>query len=418
MWKESSEEPQPLRTGLTTGTCATACCVAAAHHLLSRLNKEKKDIDEAIFSPKQVSITLPKGKIVELTIGSYSPVMSGVENNIASDSEHLVKTTTIKDAGDDPDATHGATVFVELSLQDKNHITFSAAEGVGTVTRDGLALAIGEPAINPVPRKMMLEHLQDVAKEYAYQGGFSVAVGIENGEAIAQKTMNPRLGIMGGLSVLGTTGIVRPFSCAAWIASIFQGMDVAIANGIDHLVATTGNTSEETIKNHYEKIGSPLSDMALIEMGDFAGAVLKHAKKVSVKQLTFCGGIGKISKLANGHMDLNSRVSAIDFQHMADIAQSLGADETLLEKIIQANTSVEVLQLCQQHNIPMGDALCEQALIVAREKIARKTISRKKPSDNIILTVWAIDRKGCFVGYASDEILGDKIKTSENGKLE
>ena len=398
MWKESSEEPQPLRTGLTTGACATACCVAAAHHLLSRLNKEKAHIDETIFSPKQVSITLPKGKIVELTIEGYLPVISDAENNIASDSARVVKTTTIKDAGDDPDATHGATVFVELRLQDENKITFSAAKGVGTVTRDGLALAIGEPAINPVPRKMMKEHLQDIAKRYAYQGGFSVAVGIENGEAIAQKTMNPRLGIIGGLSVLGTTGIVRPFSCAAWIASIFQGMDVAIANGIDHLVATTGNTSEDAIKNYYAELGSPLPDMALIEMGDFAGAVLKHSKKLAaknvvVKKLTLCGGIGKISKLANGHMDLNSRVSAIDFKHLTEIAKSLGADAVLLQKIMQANTSVEVLQLCQQKNIPMGDALCEQALVIARKKVP----------DTIALTVWAIDRKGNFVGYAGDE---------------
>jgi len=399
MWKESSEEPQPLRTGLTTGTCATACCVAAAHYLLSRFKQDKRTSREN-FSPKQVSITLPKGKTVELTIETYMTVLS--------DTVHSVKTTTIKDAGDDPDATHGATVFVELSLQDESDISFSAAKGVGTVTRDGLALAVGEPAINPVPRKMMQEHLQDIARKYAYKGGFSVAVGIENGEVIAQKTMNPRLGILGGLSVLGTTGIVRPFSCAAWIASIFQGMDVATANGIDHLVATTGNTSEEAIKTHYEKLGSPLSDMALIEMGDFAGAVLKHSKKVAVKQLTFCGGIGKISKLANGHMDLNSRVSAIDFQHMAEIAKSLGADETLLQKIIQANTSVEVLQLCQQQNIPMGDALCEQALLVARKKV---------PND-IVLTVWAIDRKGCFVGYASDKTAGDKIDDNVSDRLE
>jgi cobalt-precorrin-5B (C1)-methyltransferase len=404
MWKESSEMPQPLRTGLTTGACATACCVAAAHHLLSRFKKDIEAGGEG-FSPKQVSITLPKGKTVELTIKAYTTVLS--------DTEHGVKTTTIKDAGDDPDVTHGATVFVELSLQNERDITFSAAKGVGTVTRDGLALAIGEPAINPVPRKMMLEHLQDAAQEYAYKGGFSVAVGIENGEAIAQKTMNPRLGIMGGLSVLGTTGIVRPFSCAAWIASIFQGMDVATANGIDHLVATTGNASEDAIKNLHEKLGSPLSDMALIEMGDFVGAVLKHSKKIGVKRaalkkLTFCGGIGKISKLANGHMDLNSRVSAIDFQHMAEIAQSLGADETLLQKIIQANTSVEVLQLCQQQHMPMGDALCEQALIVARKKVP----------NNIILTVWAIDRKGCFVGYASDDTAGDKIDNNVSDRPE
>jgi cobalt-precorrin-5B (C1)-methyltransferase len=268
-----------------------------------------------------------------------------------------------------------------------------------------LLLAVGEPAINPVPRQMINQHLGDVAKRYDYNGGFMVAVGVENGESIAQKTMNPRLGIMGGLSILGTTGIVRPFSCAAWIASIYQGMDVATANGIDHLVATTGNTSEASIKQYYQDQGTPLSDMALIEMGDFAGAVLKHGKNVAVHKLTLCGGIGKISKLANGHMDLNSRVSAIDFEHLASIAKVLGASAELLQKIVQANTSVEVMNLCQQENISIADRLCEIALQVARKKLPK----------HIALDIWAIDRKGNFVGYAKESISVDE--TDRNKKI-
>ncbi|MFT6201442.1 MAG: cobalt-precorrin-5B (C1)-methyltransferase [Candidatus Endobugula sp.] len=405
MWKESSEDKQPLRTGLTTGTCATACAVAGAHYLLSASDEGSPPHsrpDSAPYSPQQVSITLPKaksmGKTVELTIEQYHRCLS-------TQGKPCVTTSTVKDAGDDPDATHGATVFVELQLTPTAGITFVAAKGVGTVTRDGLLLAVGEPAINPVPRQMINQHLGDVAKRYDYNGGFMVAVGVENGESIAQKTMNPRLGIMGGLSILGTTGIVRPFSCAAWIASIYQGMDVATANGIDHLVATTGNTSEASIKQYYQDQGTPLSDMALIEMGDFAGAVLKHGKNVAVHKLTLCGGIGKISKLANGHMDLNSRVSAIDFEHLASIAKVLGASAELLQKIVQANTSVEVMNLCQQENISIADRLCEIALQVARKKLPK----------HIALDIWAIDRKGNFVGYAKESISVDE--TDRNKKI-
>lgn len=366
MWEESSETVVKLKTGLTTGACATACCVGAAQLLLA---DQQVDV---------VSITLPKGKTVELNIVSYVAVNGGI------------KASTIKDGGDDPDATHGATVFVEMILRSQPGVIFSAAPGVGTVTKEGLLLGVGEPAINPVPRKMMTEHLLSLAEKYEYQGGFLVSIGIENGESIALKTMNGRLGILGGLSILGTTGIVRPFSCAAWIASIYQGIDVASANGLVHIAATTGNSSEDAIKRYYK-----LDDMALIEMGDFAGAVLKHIKKVSVKKLTICGGIGKISKLANGHMDLNSRVSDINFEHLASVASDMGGDKSLLAEIKSANTSIQALQLCQAKDIDLAGALCSKALIVAKNIVPR----------DVDVEIVAIDRKGRFVGATSPEIM-------------
>ncbi len=382
MWNESldpekGKKPPALKTGLTTGSCATACSVAAALHLL----REE--------SPSVVSITLPnskarnkQNKTVELSINSYQTIDKGV------------RVSTIKDAGDDPDVTHGSTVFVECKLTAKQGITFKAAKGVGTVTREGLLLNVGEPAINPIPRKMIVEHLEEIAKKYLYQGGFTVAIGIENGEAIAQKTMNPRLGIVGGLSILGTTGIVRPFSCAAWIASIYQGIDVANANNCIHIAATTGNSSEAAIKQHYQ-----LDDMALIEMGDFAGAVLKHLKMLSldgnnlmgIKKLSICGGFGKISKLAQGHMDLNSRVSSIDFDHLSLSAKKLGASNALCEKIESSNTSIEALQHCQKHQIDLAAGLCEQALRVAKSIVP----------NSIEVEVMAIDRHGNFVAKAT-----------------
>ncbi|TYL47342.1 cobalt-precorrin-5B (C(1))-methyltransferase [Marinomonas sp. IMCC 4694] len=379
MWPESAETPAPLRSGLTTGTCATACCVAAA---------------QALFADQQmatVSVTLPKGKTVELPIILYQAI-----DHLKFDGPQLkkaIRTATIKDAGDDPDATHGATVFVELRLAAEKGVRFHAAEGVGTVTRTGLLLDVGEPAINPVPRRMMTEHLEGFAATYGYQGGFEVSVGVVNGEQIAQKTMNPRLGIVGGLSILGTTGIVRPFSCAAYIASIHQGIDVARSNKLTHLAATTGNASEDAIKHHYQ-----LDDMALIEMGDFVGAVLKHIRKVEqahsiqLQTLSLCGGFGKISKLAQHHMDLNSRVSSIDLGALAELAASLGASDELQARMTNANTSVEALAFAIEEAIPLANAVCQQACDFARRYIPA----------HMALEVWAIDRKGRFVGFASD----------------
>jgi len=361
MWPESAEEKKPLRSGLTTGTCATACCVAASELLFGGQ------------APQRVSVTLPKGREVSLDIESCE---------VVGDS---VRAATIKDAGDDPDVTHGATVFVKLSRSPEPGVRFHAGPGVGTVTLGGLALAVGEPAINDTPRRMMCEHLERQAQRLAYAGGFEVSVGVVDGEALAQKTMNPRLGILGGLSILGTTGIVRPYSCAAWIASIHQGIDVASANGVEHIAATTGNTSEAAIKAHYG-----MNEMALIEMGDFAGAVLKHLKKVPVDRLSICGGFGKLTKLANGHMDLNSRASSIDFSQMAELARELGADDALGSKILGANTSMEVLQMCRAAGIDIADLICTRARAAAARVVPRQ----------VDVEIWAIDRKGAVVGHA------------------
>lgn len=366
MWPESSETEQPLRNGLTTGSCATACCVAAVRSLLA----DKK--------PASVEITLPRGEKVDLDIIDYQTIENGM------------RTATIKDAGDDPDATHGATLFVELRLTQKKGIVFKAAEGVGVVTREGLVLEIGEPAINPVPRKMMVSHLEHYALAYQYEGGFEVSVGIENGEKIALHTMNGRLGIIGGLSILGTTGIVRPYSCAAYIASIHQGIDVARANDFIHLGASTGVASERAIKDHYQ-----MDEVSLIEMGDFVGAMLKYLRRekvnessgLQIKKLSISAGFGKLTKLANGHLDLNSRQSSIDFEQLATIAKSLGASDELQQQILTANTSIEVLNITRAAGIDIATVICQDALAVARGIV----------HESIEVEVWAVNRKGLFV---------------------
>lgn len=361
MREETAEQPAPLRSGLTTGSCATATSLAAALLLLGG-----KACDA-------VQITLPKGKQVQMRLEFCRLV------------DNCAEAGTIKDGGDDPDVTHGAVVFARVGRVDAPGVRFMAGPGVGTVTRPGLVLGVGEPAINPVPRRMISEHLQALAEELGYRGGFKVTIGVEGGEALALKTMNPRLGILGGLSILGTSGIVRPFSCAAYIASIHQGIDVATTNGYMHIAACTGNASEDTMRRVYQ-----IPDIALIEMGDFVGAVLKHLRKVPVDKLSLCGGFGKISKLAAGHMDLHSRHSSIDLPQLARWAAAVGANETLQQQILEANTSQQALALSAAAGVPLGDAVCQHALAFARSVVPAQ----------VQVEVFAIDRQGGIVGQA------------------
>jgi len=360
MREETTEKRKNLRSGFTTGACATVTSLAAATLLL----KQK--------SSTALSITLPKGQHVEFYIETCEQL-----------NETEARASTIKDAGDDPDVTHKATIFSRIKLSTKKDVTFFAEKGVGIVTRDGLPIPKGEPAINPIPRKMITEHLIQLADESSYDGGFEVYIGVVDGEALATKTMNPRLGILNGLSILGTTGIVRPFSCSAYIASIHQGIDVAHANSITHIAACTGSTSESFIQN---KLALP--EIALIEMGDFIGAVLKHLKKVPMEHLTICGGFGKVSKLAAGHKDLHSRVSSIDFNFLAAQASVVGADESVQAKILKANTSIEALDL--------WPALGNQICLLAKE-IAEKIIPSSCSVD-----VVAINKQGECVGEVGD----------------
>lgn len=361
MRDETAEQPAPLRSGLTTGSCATATSLAAARFLLA------DEVNDAI------DITLPKGKQVQMRLEFCRATDAGAEAG------------TIKDAGDDPDVTHGALLYSQVRLIAEPGVRFVAGPGVGTVTRPGLVLAVGEPAINPVPRKMMTEHLTGLADEFGYTGGFEVTICVENGGELALKTMNPRLGILGGLSILGTSGIVRPFSCAAYIASIHQGIDVARTNGYQHIAACTGNASEDTMRRIYE-----LPDIALIEMGDFVGAVLKHLRKVPVDKLSLCGGFGKISKLAAGHMDLHSRHSSINLDQLAQWAAAVGADADLQQNIRAANTSQQALAMSSAVGVALGDAVCQHALDFARSVVPAQ----------VQVEVFAIDRQGGIVGHA------------------
>jgi len=252
-------------------------------------------------------------------------------------------------------------------------VTFKAGTGVGTVTKAGLPIAVGEPAINPIPREMMRAVI-------AEQGGddVEIEISIPDGEALALKTWNPRLGIVGGLSILGTTGVVHPFSCAAWIASIHRGVDVARAMGLTHIAGCTGSTSEDAVRAHFNL---PLE--AMMDMGDFAGGLLKYVREHPVGRVTIGGGFGKITKLAQGAMDLHSGRSQVDLEWLAKFAP-----KNLHEDVKSANTAQQVLDV-------VGANLANQ--VAEEAKLQVEKILRGAP---IAADVMIVDRAGKIIAHA------------------
>src|SRR5262249_3486670 len=230
----------------------------------------------------------------------------------------------VKDAGDDPDVTHGALVLATIRRAAPGAgIVFRAGEGVGTVTRPGLPIPPGEPAINPMPRRM----IRDAVAEAAGAGcavDVGVGIAIPGGEALAARTVSARLGIVGGLSILGTTGIIIPYSCSAWIHSIHSGIDVARASGVGHIAGSTGSASEAAVQKLYG-----LPEIALIDMGDFVGGMLKYLRAHPVPKVTIAGGVAKMTKLAQGLLDLHSKRGAVDLTALATFAQGAGASPAL-----------------------------------------------------------------------------------------
>jgi cobalt-precorrin-5B (C1)-methyltransferase len=310
---DMAEPERPLRRGWTTGTCAAAASRAAYQALLTGQ------------FPDPVEVALP---------GGQRPSFALAITEIGPD---FARAGIVKDAGDDPDVTHGALIIATVRLAPAGSgIAFRAGEGVGTVTRAGLPLPPGEPAINPVPRAMIAAAIAEAAALYRGTGDAVVEISVPGGERIAERTLNGRLGILGGLSILGTTGIVVPYSCAAWIHSIHRGIDVARAAGLDHVAGATGSTSEAAVARLYG-----LPDTALIDMGDFVGGMLKYIRRHPVPHVTVAGGVAKMTKLAQGLLDLHSRRGTVDLEWLAAKASSAGGDETLAAKLAASNTAME-----------------------------------------------------------------------------
>ena len=347
--------PPPLRRGWTTGACATAAAKSAASALLGR----------GFLDP--VTIRLPRGGQA-----AFGLAESRLEGRVA-------QAGVIKDAGDDPDVTHGCLVRVDVARGAMGSgVTFRAGPGVGTITRHGLQLPPGEPAINPVPRAMIRTALEEVA---GHDLDLVVTVGIPGGEALAARTLNGRLGILGGLSILGTTGIVIPYSCSSWIHAIQRGIDVARAAGLGHVAAATGSTSEEAVR-----VLHGLPEEALLDMGDFVGGTLKYLRRHPVPRLTLAGGFAKLAKLAQGHLDLHSGRSRLD-QRLAHRAREAGAAAELGAFIEGANTAQAMLAAAAQAAFPLAEIVAEDARGVARAALG----------DGTALEVVVVNRAGAIV---------------------
>ncbi|WP_075219327.1 cobalt-precorrin-5B (C(1))-methyltransferase [Acuticoccus yangtzensis] len=359
---QDNKPNRPLRTGWTTGACATAAAKAAYQALLT-----------GAF-PDPVTITLPRGGTAAFALATE--VLDAAEATAA----------IVKDAGEDPDVTHGALVRATVRRAHEG-VIFRAGIGVGTVTRPGLPLPVGEPAINPVPREMITTALTEVAAAAGLAApAAEVTISIPGGEALAAKTWNPRLGIIGGLSVLGTTGIVTPYSCAAWIHSIHRGVDVARAAGLTHIAAATGSTSERAVQ---AALGLP--DIAMIDMGDFAGGLLKYLARHPVPRLTIAGGFAKLTKLAAGSMDLHSSRSQVDLDALAAWAGEGGpATPTACAAIAAGPTAMAAREAATAHGIDLAAIVAARAKAVAMERLSGAPVG---------VDVIIVDRQGGIVAH-------------------
>ncbi|MDQ0467351.1 cobalt-precorrin-5B (C(1))-methyltransferase [Labrys wisconsinensis] len=362
----SSGKPAgPLRHGWTTGACAAAAAKAAYAALLTG------------DFPDPVAITLPKGQTPAFALAvherSADEAMAGI----------------VKDAGDDPDVTHGALVRASVRHGPPGSgVAFVAGEGVGTVTRPGLPLPVGEPAINPAPRAMIRQAVAESAAAHGGSGDVVVTISVPGGEALARKTLNPRLGVVGGLSILGTSGIVVPFSCSAWIHSIHRGIDVARAAGLAHVAGATGAVSEEAVARLHG-----LPEIALIDMGDFVGGMLKYIRKHPIGRVTVAGGFAKMTKLAQGFLDLHSRSGAVDFRWLAERVEALGGEAETVAAVAQANTAVDALEIAARAGLALAPAVAAEGWTTAARVLAGTGIG---------LDIAVFDREGGLLARTAE----------------
>ncbi|XEC96084.1 cobalt-precorrin-5B (C(1))-methyltransferase [Paenibacillus tarimensis] len=313
-------EEKPLRHGFTTGACAAAAAKAAVTMLITQEKAEHSEI------------WLPAGFYHSFEI---------IECEITAD---MARCATIKDGGDDPDATHKAKIVCTVTWRDEEGIELDGGTGVGRVTKPGLPVNVGEAAINPVPRRMITKAVQEVLNEYEAHRGVRVVISVPDGEEIAKKTLNARLGIIGGISILGTRGIVVPFSTAAYKASVIQAIQVAKASGCSQIVLTTGGSSEK----YAMKLYPGLPEEAFIQMGDFVGFSLQHAKRLGATSVSLVGMMGKFSKVAQGVMMVHSKSAPVDFHFLADVAREAGGDDSVIQAIKEANTASHAAELAAE----------------------------------------------------------------------
>ena len=365
---EAEKPRQKLRTGYTTGTCAAAAAKAA----LVAITTQKK--------VKTVDVLLPKEK--KLTVNVFSCQFNSTK----------AKCSVIKDGGDDPDVTHGAEIVVELELtKNASQIEIDGGQGVGRVTKPGLGLEIGSAAINPTPKKMIVENLTMTGEKILKKNGIKVLISVPKGREIAPKTDNPRLGISGGISILGTTGIVIPYSTASFAASIRQSLDVTIAMKDDTVVLTTGGRSEEFSKKEIS-----LPDHCFVQMGDFSGYTIQQCAKKGIKKAYVAGFIGKLTKMAMGVKQTHVKGSKVDMNFLSKVAAKCGATSKAQDKIKKANTARHVQEIITENKVEgFFSAICSEVYKQMRSHSENK----------VVLEVILFDFDGSVLGrYPQQEI--------------
>ncbi len=353
--------PETLRSGYTTGACATAATTGA---LLALLHQRR-------FAKSRIRLPIGQYVTFELHTCTYTP--------------HEGFSSVIKDAGDDPDVTHQAEIRARVTWASTPGIHFVRGEGVGLVTKPGLPVPPGEPAINPVPQQMMTETAQAILERTgnAHQG-VRIEISVPQGEKLAQKTFNPRLGIIGGISILGTTGIVVPYSTAAWEASVLQNIDVAVAQGCEHLVFVVGGRGERFARRFIS-----LPDIGYVQIGNFFGLALEHASRAGVQKITLASMIGKLAKFAAGHASVHSQNSEQDFLFLGRLARDAGAGDAVVQRVLHANTAQEVTEIALEAGLAsFHDNLCREA-----QRFAQTFFDR-----DLALDVWLLGKDGDILG--------------------
>ena len=349
-----------LRTGYTTGTCASAATKAALNTLIN------KTVLDRVF------VTLPKGRIISIKI-------AWTKKNIDQSS---VTSAVIKDGGDDPDVTHGSEICSTVSLlKEKGKILIDGGIGVGRVTRPGLGLDVGSAAINSVPKKMIRLSIIQTGYKILIKKGIKAEISVPNGKNLAIKTDNPRLGIINGISILGTTGIVFPYSTASFAASIRQSLDVAVSLGTDTVALTTGGRSEDLVRSLY---GKKIPEYCFIQMGDFSGYSIKQCALRSINKVIIGGFIGKLTKIAMGVKQTHVRGSHVNMNFLADIASQCTSSSILLDEIRNANTARHVSEIIDRNNVPdFYNLLCKKA--------HSQMLATSNKSINIIILLFGFD---------------------------
>ena len=345
------ETKTKLRTGFTTGSCATASSKAC---VLSIINQKKIE---------QIDIILPKRSRLDIQINSCEFTTNSA------------KCSVIKDGGDDPDVTHGAEIFVDVELTDNiGKIEIDGGEGVGRVTKPGLGLEIGSAAINPTPKKMILENVTEISKEILEKNGIMIKVSVPKGKELGPKTDNPRLGIMGGISILGTSGIVIPYSTASFAAAIRQQIAVVSSMNDDNVVLTTGGRSEDFARAIIE-----LPDHSFIQMGDFSGYTIKQCAKQGLKKAYVAGFIGKLAKMAAGVKQTHVKGGKVDMKFLSELAKRCDAKSDTISKILGANTARNVQEIIMEDKVDgffdeVTKEACNQMRQHSEEKIPVEVI--------------------------------------------